>query len=259
MASSESWKKIFHKYNILKHNFDDSPFEITSKQIKDATTHFQNTNQKEVRILCKQDSREYRPNIFIENELFLLPKKNGQYYIIKGEGYVDIPSIETNPIEYNSQLDFCLETSLIGNSEMQHLDFAYASSLIRTFMDDESLVLTIRGRKYTPKFNFLVNGFNINTISVQTEVDAGYEGRTQVVLIEAKNSKSTNTIIRQLFYPYKQWHSVTNKDLKCLFFEKKDDLYNLYEFVFDDINDYNSIRLTRSQRYIIKGIPYEKT
>ncbi len=34
---------------------------------------------------------------------------------------------------------------------MQHLDFAYASSLIRTFMEDDTLVLTIRGRKYTPE------------------------------------------------------------------------------------------------------------
>ena len=49
-----------------------------------------------------------------------------------------------------------LEQAIIGNSEMQHLYFAYASSLIRTFMDDESLVLTIRGRKYTPEFSFKV-------------------------------------------------------------------------------------------------------
>lgn len=34
---------------------------------------------------------------------------------------------------------------------MQHLDFAYASSLIRTFLEDEYLFLTIRGRKYSGK------------------------------------------------------------------------------------------------------------
>jgi len=257
MASSESWQVIFDRYNIMEHNFDDGPFEITSRQIKDATAHFTNTNQKEVRILCKQDSREDRPAIFIQNELFLLPKKNGEYYIIKGEGYVDIPPIVSEPIVYNSQLDFCLETSLIGNSEMQHLDFAYASSLIRTFLSDESLVLTIRGRKYTPEFSFRVNGFQIDTRSVQTEVDAGYEGREQVVLIEAKNGSSTNTIIRQLFYPYKQWSSYTQKKLKCIFFEKQDDIYNMWEFIFDDINDYNSIRLNRSQKFIINCLETE--
>ena len=252
MASSESWKAIFDMYEIHTHNFDEVPFEITSTQIKQATKHFEKTAQKEVRILCKQDSREDRPDIFIKKDLFLLPKKNGVYYIIKGEGYVDIPPITSEPIEYNSQLDFCLDTSLVGNSEMQHLDFAYASSLIRTFMNDDSLVLTIRGRKYTPEFSFNVNKFLINTKSVQTEVDGGYEGRNQVVLVEAKNSTSTNTISRQLFYPYKQWKQYTNKEVKCLFFEKQGDIYNIWEFVFDDENDYNSLRVARSAKYYIK-------
>jgi len=254
MASSIAWETIFNRYNINEHNFNNEPFVITSRQIKDATSHFTETSQKEVRLLCKQDTRTDRPDIFIDNELFLLPKKNGIYYIIKGEGYIDIPIITTQPIEYDSNLDFCLETSVIGNSEMQHLDFAYASSLIRTFMNDDSLVLTIRGRKYTPEFNFNVNGFNIQTKSVQTEVDAGYEGRNQVVLVEAKNSASTNTIIRQLFYPFKQWSQHTNKEIKCIFFEKQNDIYNIWEFVFDDVNDYNSIRLNRSAKYSINCI-----
>ncbi len=253
MVSNESWEAIFSEYDILNHNFDESPYEITSNQIKSATAHFPNTNQKEVRILCKQDSREDRPEVFVENQLFLLPKKNGIYYIIRGEGYVDIPSIHSEPIIYNSNLDFSLDTSLVGNSEMQHLDFAYASSLIRTFMSDPSLVLTIRGRKYTPEFSFNVGNFLIETKSVQTEVDAGYEGRKQVVLVEAKNSVSRNTIIRQLFYPFKQWKQHTSKDVKCLFFEKQNEIYNIWEFVFDDINDYNSIRISRSCRYIIEN------
>ncbi len=135
---------------------------------------------------------------------------------------------------------------------MQHLDYAYASSIIRTFMNDESLVLTIRGRKYTPEFSFSVNNFKITTKSVQTEVDAGYEGKNQVVLVEAKNSKSSNTIIRQLFYPYKQWKQYTKQDVKCLFFEKRGDIFYIWEFIFNDENDYNSILLSRSARYKIK-------
>jgi hypothetical protein len=69
---------------------------------------------------------------------------------------------------------------------MQHLDYAYAASLIRTFTEDPSLVLTIRGRKYTPEFEFYVGKQPIKVSSVQTEVDAGYEGKNQVVLVEAK-------------------------------------------------------------------------
>ncbi|MDR2126620.1 MAG: hypothetical protein LBP63_07310 [Prevotellaceae bacterium] len=245
------WKTIFEVYNIQQHDFDKSPFVITAEQIKAATKHFTKTHEREVRILCKQDSRENRPEVFINNNLFLLPIRNGKYVIIKGEGYIDIPKIQSTVKIYNSKLDFTLDTSLAGNSEMQHLDFAYAASLIRTFSEDESLVLTIRGRKYTPEFSFNVNNHIITVESVQTEVDAGYEGKSQVVLIEAKNSSTSNTIIRQLFYPYRQWQQYTHKKIKTLFFEKRDNYYSLWQFEFRNQNDYNSIILTKSQRYEI--------
>ena len=179
--------------------------------------------------------------------------KNGKYVIVKGEGYVDIPDITTPPKTYNSKLDYKLETSEIGNSEMQHLDFAYASSLIRTFMNDDSLVLTIRGRKYTPSFSFKVGKQLIETQSVQTEVDGGYEGRKKIVLIEAKNSKTSNTIIRQLFYPYKQWKTYTQKNVYLLFFERRKEIFYIWQYGFTDENNYNSIKLIKSERYLIDG------
>ena len=132
--NSNPWKVIFEKYKINKHDFDSKPFIISAGQIKQATKHFTKTNEREVRILCKQDSREDRPDVFVENNLFLLPTRNGEYAIVKGEGYIDIPEIQSVVKIYNSKLDFKLDTSLVGNSEMQHLDFAYAASLIRTFL-----------------------------------------------------------------------------------------------------------------------------
>ncbi len=246
-----SWKAIFDVYDIQKHDFNKTPFIISAEQIKHATKHFTKTNEREVRILCKQDSREDRPQVFIENNLFLLPTRNGEYAVVKGEGYLDIPLIETSANIYTSKLDFILDTSQVGNSEMQHLDFAYAASLVRTFMEDDTLVLTIRGRKYTPKFSFKVGKQTIIAESVQTEVDAGYEGKNQVVLIEAKNSQTNNTIIRQLFYPFRQWQYHTKKKVKTLFFEKRGNFYSLWEYQFKDIDDYNSITLAKSQRFEI--------
>ncbi|MCL1967958.1 MAG: hypothetical protein FWF65_00085 [Bacteroidetes bacterium] len=249
--NSNSWQAIFDKYKIFEHDFDNKPYIIGAEQIKQATKHFSKTNEREVRILCKQDSREDRPEVFIDNNLFLLPTRNGEYAIVKGEGYIDIPEIQSVIEIYNSKLDFKLDTSLVGNSEMQHLDFAYAASLIRTFLEDESLVLTIRGRKYTPRFSFKVRSQEITAESVQTEVDAGYEGRNQIALIEAKNASTKNTIIRQLFYPYRQWQQYTEKQVKTLFFEKRNNYYSLWQFEFQDPNDYNSIILSKSQRYEI--------
>lgn len=251
MASDKSWGKIFEEYNIYAHNFDEGPFQIIAGQIKIACQDFTKTGEKEVRTLCKQDTRENRPQVFQERNLFLLPIKNGVYVIVKGEGYVDIPAIETTQEVYVSKLDFNLDTSLVGNSEMQHLDFAYASSLIRSFMNDDSLVLTIRGRKYTPEFSFRVGEYAISARGVQTEVDAGYEGKSQVVLVEAKNASTQNVIIRQLYYPFRQWQKHTEKKVVTLFFEKSESAYSIWHFRFNDIEDYNSIQLVKSGRFRI--------
>ena len=247
------WAKIFKDYKINRHNFNRTPYKITARQIKTACHDFSKTGEKEVRILCKQDSRENRPKIFKDKGLFLLPIKNGEYVIVKGEGYVDIPEIDTVEEIYKSKLGFKLDTSLVGNSEMQHLDFAYASSLIRTFVGDDSLILTIRGRKYTPNFSFNVGKHLISANSVQTEVDAGYEGKAQVVLVEAKNASVQDIIIRQLYYPFRQWQPYTQKPVVTLFFEKRDDIYSIWQFKFNDVNDYNSIELIKSNKYKING------
>jgi len=251
MANNNSWKKIFEDNKILENDFSKQPFYLSAKDIKKSVQDFKNTSEKEVRILCKMDTRESVPEIMKKNGLILLPVKNKFYVIVKGEGYVDIPDIKGEAEIYNTKLDFDLDTTKIGNSEMQHLDFAYASSLIRTFMEDPSLVLTIRGRKYTPEFTYKVGNNTVETKGVQTEVDAGYEGKNKVVLIEAKNSSTKNTIIRQLYYPYRQWSEHTKKKVFLLFFEKRVDEYLIWQYEFTDKNSYDSIKLVKSKKYKI--------
>ena len=251
-GNSPSWQAIFDRYEIANHDFDAAPFPISAGQIKLACQHFTKTGEKEVRILCKQDTRESRPQVFRDKGLFLLPVRNGAYVIVKGEGYIDVPEITSPLQDYQSAFPFELETSGVGNSEMQYLDRAYALSLVRHFMDDNSLVLTIRGRKYTPRFDFVANGFPIRVGGVQTEVDGGYEGREQVVLVEAKGGDASNTIIRQLYYPFRKWQNHTAKPVSTLFFQRTgNDEYHIWQFGFDDPNDYNSIRLLKSGRYRI--------
>ena len=251
-ASSKSWQKIFDDYNIHRHNFGKTPFNISATQIKKACQNFKKTGEKEVRILCTQTKREDRPDIFKEKGLLLLPIRNGHYCIVKGEGYVDVPNINKEVILYKSKLSFDLDTSKVGQSEMQHLDYAYASSMIKTFVNDDSLVLTIRGRKYTEKpFEFFVNKQKIQVTGVQTEVDAGYEGKDKVVLIEAKNIKTDNVIIRQMYYPFRKWKQETNKQIINLFFQKEEDAYSIWQFEFENKEDYNSVKLRKAKKFKI--------
>ncbi|MBK6910895.1 MAG: hypothetical protein IPH10_08205 [bacterium] len=120
-------------------------------------------------------------------------------------------------------------------------------------MKDDSLVLTIRGRKFTPAFSLNVGKYKIDTKGVQTEVDAGYEGKSKIVLIEAKDSRLANVIIRQMYYPYRQWKIETGKEVVPVFFEKSGDTgrIRIWQLEFTDDNDYNSIRVVRSGTYFI--------
>ena len=72
-------------------------------------------------------------------------------------------------------------------------------------------------------------------------------------MVEAKNNESTNVIIRQLYYPFRQWKKHTNKKIATLFFTKSKDFetYSIWQFDFDDANDYNSIKLIKSESFQI--------
>lgn len=247
----QSWNKIFNDNKIFNHNFDLKPYIITSNDIKKSVQDFKSTSEKEVRILCKQDFRESRPEVFKKLGLFLLPVKNGKYVIIKGEGYVDIPEVKEEAIIYRSKLNFKLDSILFGNSEMQHLDYAFAVSIIRTFLNDNSLVLTIRGRKYTPEFSFFIGKNKLEVKSVQTEVDAGYEGSDKIVLIEAKNKSTDNIIIRQLYYPFLHWKNCSKKQVIPLLFTNNNNVYSIWQYEFKEPENYNSINLVKSCKYKI--------
>jgi hypothetical protein len=123
--------------------------------------------------------------------------------------------------------------------------------MIEHFAEVGKLYLTIRGRKYTPEFTFNVGKTTVEQKSVQTEVDAGYEGEKHVILIEGKNVKMKDIIIRQLYYPYRKWSKETNKKVLPLFFEKRGFEYMFWMYEFADEKDYNSIRLVKSTRYIM--------
>lgn len=73
-----------------------------------------------------------------------------------------------------------------------------------------------------------------------------------MVLIEAKNIKTDNVIIRQLYFPFRQWQLHTNKKVVTLFFSKSENIYSIWKFEFDNPENYNSIMLKESAKFIIQ-------
>ena len=75
--------------------------------------------------------------MFQERGLFLLPVRNGEYVILKGEGYLDIPEPEGAPVFYRSDFPFELMTSKTetrGGEGEQFGDAAFGLCLCGEFV-----------------------------------------------------------------------------------------------------------------------------
>jgi len=223
---------------------------ITAEEIKKIT-------KQEPRIMAKFDSSEELPVSFKKHGVFILPLKNKEYALIKGVGFHELEKIKSKPKIFKSRLPFELVSHARGISEMQHIDYAYNSGLVEEFADRGNLYLTIRGRKYSPAFKFRVDGSPIlKAESVQVEVDAGFEGKRDIVVLEGKINTPIDFIIRQLYYPFRFWHSIVpEKKVLPLFFtfDSTKKLYNFWEYQFRDINDYESITLVRNATFRIEA------
>ncbi len=233
--TSELWEKIF-----ITKNFDltqDLHF-ISADEIKAITNH-------EPRIMAKVDSSADLPDVFKRNGYFLLPVKNGEYAIVRGNGFHLLEQKGTQ-IDHKSRIKFNLTTAGRGSSEMQYLDYSFNSGALENILGISPLYQSIRGREYSKQFKFKVNKTELSVGSVQLEVDSGLEGEDTIVLIEAKVKTPEDFIIRQLFYPYNHFKIVSpDKKIVPVFFtyEPSTKLYSFWIYEFTDPADYNSIRL----------------
>lgn len=251
-VTDEQWLTLFKQKNINISKINSYlPLKITSKEIN-FTKEILRSKAKDARLLAKIDHREALPHFFKENGLFLLPIKNGEFYILKGEGFFDIENLSDSIQEFESNLEFELISNRLGDSEMQHLDYSFNTGLLQHHFSVDRMYQTIRGRKFTPQFSFNFNEAAIDVDGVQIEVDGGYEAAELLALIEAKNVKINNFVIRQLYYPFRTYREmVSGKDLKLAFFSHNNGVYSIHDFKFCDPLKYNSIEQIQTKHYRI--------
>ncbi len=240
---SDAWEKVFA---IKNYDLTKNLHSITAKEIKQITG-------EEPRIMAKFDSSMDLPNIMKKNGYFLLPVKNGEYAIVRGNGFHTLEKTRdwTN---HTSRIKFNLTTAGRGLSEMQYLDYSFNSGALEDILDITPLYQSIRGREYSKQFHFAVDKTKINVESVQLEVDSGLEGEDSIVLIEAKVKSPEDFIIRQLFYPYNHFRIVSpDKRVIPVFFvyEPSSQLYHFWIYEFTDPANYNSIRLKEIKSLMI--------
>lgn len=222
-------------------------------------TDIESVTGNELRLMAKVDHQADLPDALRRHGYFILPVKNGEYVLVRENGYHTLENLPEPPKIFRPKLDFELETLSVGDSESQHLDYCLHVGLIEKFASTVGLRQTIRNRKRMPAIEFHVGriGPIQVTAGVQTEVDMGCEGRNEIVLIEAKTGEPSDFIIRQLFYPYRKWRlEIPHKQIRTLFFCSTEiagrRFYKFWEFEFTNDDQYKSLRLKQGEAFLVE-------
>lgn len=207
--------------------------------------------------MTKFDHKVNLPAIFAANHLSILPITRGDYMISSFSAYneFDEPDAEAQRVSIPAHLQSLMPQFLV--SEAIALNCANACGILKDFLEDDGLVPTVSGRMSSGSF-----GFDIETLSgvkhvdvnnSQIEIDAAYEGLESLSLFEAKRDLADDFLIRQLYYPFRVWSGRVTKRIKPVFLIFSNGVFNLYQYQFEDPQNYNSLRLVRRKNYVISA------
>jgi len=251
-----AWERLFSKYDILNQISTNGQFQISATQIKEF---------REPRLMAKFDQIINLPKIFADNQLAILPITRGDYVISHFEAYHKFEDDNT-PVTRVSLPTYI--QSLDSNnipSEAIALNCAVATGIVTDFLQDEDLVSTVSGRMGSGTFSFNITNshkntpFRIQVNNSQIEIDAAYEGVKGLALFEAKRDLSEDFLVRQLYYPFRVWQSRITKQVRPLFMVYSNGIYRLYEYAFQNTNNYNSLVLVSQKNYSIEDTSIEIT
>lgn len=248
-----TWTKLNDKYHILDAIKDKGYFIISAKQIGE----FQ-----EARLAVKFDYSDARPELFVKNNLSILPITRGDYYISHINAYHNFESA-TSDITYLRPPEHIRSLDVISiNSESKALNMAYISGILADFLEDERLLPTVSGRMSSESFVFYANVVSeavtdedsaVTVENSQIEIDAAFEGVKSLALMEAKRDLTDNFLIRQLYYPFRTWQQkMAEKPVRPVFLIYSNSIFYLYEYRFNDLQHYNSLELVKHKRYCLE-------
>ncbi|MGD1714257.1 type II restriction enzyme [Dapis sp. BLCC M172] len=246
--NDEAWEKLFERYQILEEVNKNGCFKIEASQIN---------QERESRLMAKFDHIVNLPKIFKDNKLSILPLSRSQYII--GNFHTHLPvkyhlEIQTIPWQFPREIETIDYTNLY--SESSALLCAFNIGIIDDLVRSKTK-FTVSGRMSTGIFDFSIKNsinkqlYSINVTNSQSEIDAGFETGDRLILIEAKNYRVEDFLIRQLYYPYRLWSNKISKKVVPVLMTYSNDIFSFFIYEFADISDYNSITLVEQKNYEI--------
>ncbi|GHV51897.1 hypothetical protein FACS1894216_07010 [Synergistales bacterium] len=246
MNINRAWETLFARYDIVERAAREGSFRISSSEINTV---------KEARLMAKFDRSSQLPEIFKANKLSILPISRGEYIIGSFATHTRViyPGAKPTPV-----VDPRLETLDSSNlySEASALLFAYNSGIIQNIMNTSKVAFTVFGRMSSGSFDYTIEDChalgisrNISVQNAQIEIDAGYESAEAFCVCEAKNIAADELLIRQLYYPYRLWATKISKPIVPLFLTFSNDIFHAFIYSFEDVTNYNSIKLMEHRAY----------
>lgn len=249
-STEEAWNLILDKYDIVNEVKKNGIFHIKASQIKEF---------REPRLMSKWDSSEQLPKPLSNNKINILPDSRSSYVLGDFLLYEDIPELKEY-IKHMTAVEIPeYETIDVDNinSESNAINVLIISRILDDFLSTEENVGTFNGRMSSGQFEFDVDSYakekrHIVVNNAQLEIDGGFENDDSVVILEAKNVVHKDFHVRQLYYPYRLWQSKVNKPIRCVFSIYSNKVFRLFEYKFNDINDYSSIELVQTKNYSLE-------
>ena len=244
--NDKAWERLFEKYGILKKIESEGKCIISADQIKEF---------REPRLMTKFDHKINLPALFEENNLSILPISRGDYIISSFFAYHPFEefSNEVEKVSIPAYIQSLMPQFLV--SESIALNCANACGILSDFLEDEALVPTVNGRMSSGELHFNIDSAvgkqHIFVNNSQIEIDAAYEGIRCLSLFEAKRDLADDFLIRQLYYPFRVWSKRVTKTVKPIFLIFSNGAFHLYQYRFEDPNDYSSLKLIKQKNYII--------
>lgn len=244
--NDEAWEKLFEKYKILDKIKENGRFIISTDQIKEF---------REPRLMTKFDHKINLPTLFEENNLSILPISRGDYIISSFSAYHPFEELseEIEKVSIPAYVQSLMPQFLV--SESIALNCANACGILNDFLEDEALVPTVNGRMSSGELYFNIDSAvgkqHIFVNNSQIEIDAAYEGVHYLSLFEAKRDLADDFLIRQLYYPFRVWSRRVTKTVKPIFLIFSNGSFHLYQYRFEDPNDYSSLKLIKQKNYTI--------
>jgi len=243
-----AWEKLFERYQILEEVNKNGYFKIEASQIN---------QERESRLMAKFDHIVNLPKIFRNNNLSILPLSRSQYII--GHFHTHLPvkydqKISTISWQFPREIETIDSTNLY--SESSALLCAFNIGIIDNLVDSKTK-FTVSGRMSTGIFDFSIKNsinnqsYSINVTNSQCEIDGGFETDDYLILMEAKNYRVEDFLIRQLYYPYRLWSKKISKKVVPVLMTYSNDIFSFFIYEFVDISDYNSITLVEHKNYEI--------